>query len=152
MYPAYEIILPPALSLSPLSIPSPPRSPVLPVDIRHIPYSLIPFHAISSNAIRSQTVDLSATQLVLKDAGVKCSKKDLFMYLDDRGITHIDRGLEPRGNRRKQQLSIEEDGGCGDGDGDDRMEGGGRGSRVDRRKGSSRVNKRRPSRLSEGGR
>lgn len=39
-----------------------------------------------------QTVELSATQRLLKDAGVKCSKRDLGSYLDDKGITFVDRG------------------------------------------------------------
>jgi len=42
-------------------------------------------------------VELSAIQRLLKDAGVKCSKKDLAAYLDARGITFIDRGTKKRG-------------------------------------------------------
>lgn len=65
-----------------------------------------------SQSSTPQTVELSATQRLLKDAGVKCSKKDLAAYLDARGITFIDRATKRRGGGRGG-------GGCGGGGADD---------------------------------
>lgn len=73
-----------------------------------------------------KTIDLSAMHKLLKDAGVKCTKRDLCIYLDDRGITHIDRGgvgTAPGGDGGSG-------GGNGEGGGDEAREGrGGRGRR-----------------------
>lgn len=53
-----------------------------------------------------QTVDLSAIHTLIKNAGVKCTKKDLASYLDARGITFIDRGgvkRRARGGERETE-------------------------------------------------
>lgn len=67
-----------------------------------------------------QTIELSATQRLLKDKGVKCSKKDLASYLDARGITFVDRGTKRGGSggdkpppkKRKQKRCARESSGA----------------------------------------
>lgn len=53
--------------------------------------------------IARQTVELSATQQLLKDAGVKCSKRDLGLYLDEKGITFVDRSGRTRDSPSKKR-------------------------------------------------
>lgn len=60
-----------------------------------------------------QTLELTATQVLLKDAGVKCSKRDLASFLDDKGITFVDRGTGARvvkKSKRKGRLTGGEEG------------------------------------------
>lgn len=82
-----------------------------------------------------KTVDLSAALLLIKDSGVKCSKRDLFYFLDEWGVTQIDRGM-PRPT---------EEGGTEDGSGD----AGGMGD-ARRRRGGGGGPKRKKRRSSEG--
>lgn len=71
-----------------------------------------------------QTVELSATQCLLKNSGVKCSKRILGAYLDDQGITFVDRGTGP-GRRGKEKAKKQ--GRAHGGDGRGGIEGRGRG-------------------------
>eukprot|EP00903_Cladosiphon_okamuranus_P010440 g9876.t1 len=60
------------------------------------------FAPLHEDILLLRTIELSATQRLLKDKGVKCSKKDLASYLDARGITFVDRDTR-RGGERPQK-------------------------------------------------
>ncbi|CAM9179503.1 unnamed protein product [Discosporangium mesarthrocarpum] len=46
-----------------------------------------------------QTIDLSATQRLVQDSGVKCSKRALGLYLDEMGVTFVDRGQQVKAQK-----------------------------------------------------
>ena len=57
-----------------------------------------------------KTVELTATQQLVKNSGVKCSKRDLASFLDDKGITFIDRGAGGKnsaGRRKKESRAAD---------------------------------------------
>ncbi|CAB1097155.1 unnamed protein product [Ectocarpus sp. CCAP 1310/34] len=71
--------------------------------IRSVIMGYAPLH---EDILLLKTVDLSAIHTLIKNAGVKCTKKDLASYLDSRGITFIDRGgvkRRARGGERETE-------------------------------------------------